>query len=104
MKKISLYLSKAWEFVKRHKYLITILIFAIHMIFLSEYSLITRIKNRITIAQLKSEIEEYNREYKKNSDILENLDNESAYVERIAREQYYMKKDNEDIFIIKNDK
>lgn len=73
------------------------------MIFLSEFSIITRIKYKITIAQLKSEIEGYNREYKKNSEILENLDNESAYVERVAREQYYMKKDNEDIFIIKND-
>lgn len=81
--------------------MITIVAFMLNLTFFSEYSLVKRAKNKIEIANLKSEINKYKKEYNKNTRILENMEKDPQYIEKVAREKYYMKKDNEDIFIIK---
>ncbi len=101
MKKAYSFLQNIWEFTKRHKYMITIVAFMLNLTFFSEYSLVKRAKNKIEIANLKSEINKYKKEYNKNTRILENMEKDPQYIEKVAREKYYMKKDNEDIFIIK---
>lgn len=100
MKKISDFLISSFAFIKRHKYTITIMIFAVNIMFFSEYNVITRLKNNFEINKLKTEIKKYKREYDKNTRILENMKKDPQYIEKIAREKYYMKKENEDIFII----
>lgn len=101
MKKAYVFLQNSWDFAKRHKYLITIVAFMANLTFFSEYSLVKRARNKIEIANLKSEINRYRKEYNRNTRILENMDKDPQYIEKVAREKYYMKKDNEDIFIIK---
>lgn len=100
MKKIYAILTKSWDFIKRHKYAITLAIFTVNIMFFSEYDLITRMKNKIAIGKIKSEINRYKQDYNRNTRILESIDKDPQYIEKIAREKYYMKKDNEDIFII----
>ena len=73
-----------WNYIRRHKYMITVLIFIVVIGFLDENSLIQRVKHRSEISALNSEIYQHI--------ILEGQ-------EKIAREKYLMKKPDEDIFV-----
>lgn len=53
------------------------------------------------IKRLEKEINEYKSEIEINSKKLKDLETDKDGLERFAREEYYMKKQNEDVFIIK---
>ena len=46
-------LSALWDFIGRHKYLITLLVFGVIIVFLDENSLIQRAKHREEIRELR---------------------------------------------------
>ncbi len=85
-----------------NKYTITSLIFLVWLTFFDRNNLVEKMQLRSKIATLKKEkayyqdkIEEDNRKIKELLSSKENL-------EKFAREQYLMKKPNEDIFVIVN--
>ena len=88
-----------WNYIRQHKYLITIVIFLIIIIFLDENNLLRRAQHKYEISELKSEIERYREQYEHDTKMLEELSNNPEALEKIAREKYLMKKPNEDIFI-----
>ncbi len=87
-----------------NKYFYTGLIFAIWWIFFDQESL--RVQYKLT--QIKSDLnkqkEYYNDNIKKDNAAINTLQNDTLFLEKYAREKYYMKKDNEDVFIIVSDK
>lgn len=85
-----------------NKYTITSLIFLVWLTFFDRNNLVEKMQLRSKIATLKKEkayyqdkIEEDNRKIKELLSSKENL-------EKFAREQYLMKRPNEDIFVIVN--
>lgn len=85
-----------------NKYTITSLIFLVWLTFFDRNNLVEKMQLRSKIATLKREkayyqdkIEEDNRKIKELLSSKENL-------EKFAREQYLMKRPNEDIFVIVN--
>ena len=54
--------------------------------------------------QLKKQEEFYKSEIEKDSTMLYNLNNDAQEQERFARERFLMKKENEDLFIIREKK
>ena len=54
-------------------------------------------------SRLRDEIEKYRLEYEENTERLNELMVDSGAIERIAREKYFMKKPNEDIFVFEED-
>ena len=96
-------LSTLWGFVRRHKYLITLLAFAVIVGFLDENSIMRRLGYAREINNLNSEIDKYRKEYEDNTKQLNELAVDSGAIEKIARERYLMKKPNEDIFVFDND-
>lgn len=92
-------LLTVWKYIRQHKYLITIVIFLIIIIFLDENNLLRRAQHKYEISELKSEIERYRDQYEHDTKLLEELSNNPEALEKIAREKYLMKKPNEDIFI-----
>ncbi len=86
-----------------NKYVITILIFLIIMLFFSHYNLISRWKYDRKINQLETEIDEYKEEIKKNKKKILELKSDNDILERYGREKFYFKKENEDIYIINED-
>tara|TARA_B100000963_G_scaffold82608_1_gene70413 strand:- start:3123 stop:3425 length:303 start_codon:yes stop_codon:yes gene_type:complete len=85
----------------RNKYTITIFLFLIWMLFIDDYNLINKKSTIKKINYLQERKKFLSNEIKKDSIkkiLLENNVNEQ---ERIAREKYLMKKDNEDLFIIR---
>ena len=92
-------LKTVWTYIRQHKYLITILVFLLIIVFLDENSLIQRSKHQREINALKTEIEKYRKQYEEDTEMLKELEENPEALEKIAREKYFMKKPNEDIFI-----
>ena len=85
----------------RNKYLILFLLFILWVIFIDDYNLINQSKIKNTVDDLKIQKEFYISEIKSDSTELYKLQNDPAEQERFAREKFLMKKENEDIFIIR---
>jgi cell division protein FtsB len=92
-------LMTLWKYIRRHKYLITVLAFLVIIVFLDENSLIQRAQHRQEINDLTTEIEKYRKQYEEDTERLKELTTNPEALEKIAREKYFMKKPNEDIFI-----
>ena len=85
----------------RNKYLILLLLFILWIVFLDDYNLINQSKMNNKVDELKGQKEFYTIEIKADSTELHQLKNNPAEQEKFAREKFLMKKDNEDIFIIR---
>lgn len=73
--------------------------FVVWMLFFDTNSYISQRELSKTIDQLEKDQKHYRMEIKKDSVALEELSN-SEGIEKYAREKYFMKKENEEIFII----
>jgi cell division protein FtsB len=89
------------KYIKPFKniYVIILLGFAIWMLFFDAHSLLFHHELNSEIKELEYQKEHYKKEMAKDNKAIKELSTEEG-VERIARETYYMKKPNEDIFII----
>ena len=92
-------LMTLWNYIRRHKYLITVVAFLVIIVFLDENSLIQRAQHRQEINDLTTEIAKYRKQYEEDTERLKELTNSPEALEKISREKYFMKKPNEDIFI-----
>ncbi len=84
-----------------NKYVIVLLVFAVFVTFFDEHNLIHRWETHQKINELENELKFYQDEIKSTRQKKKDLQSSDENLEKFAREQYYMKKDNEDIFIIK---
>ena len=96
-------LKSIWSFICKHKYLITIVIFLVIIVFLDENNLINRFQHKNEIRLMKEEIEEYRKQFDEDTERLKELTDNPEGLEKIAREKYFMKKPNEDIFVFAED-
>lgn len=96
-------LNVIWSLVAHYKYLITIVLGILIVGVLDENSFRKRIEYELQISDLKSEIEKYDKQYQEDSKELKTLRLNPKAIEKIAREQYFMKADNEDIFVMSSD-
>jgi len=74
--------------------------FLLWMLFADQESLIMQYKLSDDIKTLEKQKEFYLEEIAKNRSSLEILTNDTASLEKFARENYFMKKDNEEVFVI----
>lgn len=91
------------EKVKSKKVLLCLIIFSaffIYMLFFDSFNIIDRVKNTRKIKQLEKEIEYYNNLIESDKQRIHELQSDDRNLEKFAREQFLMKKDNEDIFIV----
>lgn len=84
-----------------NKYLIVFLFFAVFVTFFDEHSLIHRWQTHQKIVLMEKELKFYQEEIKTTKQKKNELQSSNDNLEKFAREHYYMKKVNEDIFIIK---
>ena len=81
----------------RHLYVFFALTFV-----MGDSSLYKRYTYDEKIRSLEKEIKHYQKEIEINSKKLNDLHTDKEGLERFAREEYFMKKPNEDVYIIKN--
>src|SRR5690554_4667638 len=82
-------------------YQLAILIALIAMLFFfSDSSLLKRLKYENEIRDLKTQIEYYRKQTEQDRAKLNELQSSLENLEKYARENYFMKKENEEIFVI----
>lgn len=101
-KKPSFRLKRIWLWILRHKLSFLIIVFAVHITFFDKNNLVRRLKQHYEIIELKREIIEYKEEYEKSTKLLDELNSNPEKIEKIAREKYFMKKEDEDIYIFED--
>ena len=83
-----------------NKYLITMVVFLAFIIFVDENNVIRRVQYETKIRELKQDIRHYRKLSEESESKLKRLHSSNAELERVAREDYLMKKPNEDLYIV----
>jgi cell division protein DivIC len=84
----------------RNKYAIASALFIIWVGFFDENNLIERFQNLMELKNLKENKEYYIHKIKEDAERLKELKTNNDNLEKYAREQYLMKRDNEEVFVI----
>ncbi len=84
-------------------YPIAVVVFGVFIGFVGESSLVNRYKQKQEINRLEAEIEEHNAKFAEDKETLERLENDPEAMKEIARERYYMKAADEDLFVIEDE-
>ncbi|MEZ4798288.1 MAG: septum formation initiator family protein [Flavobacteriales bacterium] len=85
----------------KNKYAITTTIFVLWVCFFNDIDLFYIMKSRYQLYSLKREAKDLERKNDQAKTALEELNNNQNSLEKFARETYYMKKDNEEVFVFK---
>ncbi len=91
------------DLVKNKFFLVTIA-FLVWMIFFDKNDLFSQYQYHQQVSKLKQERDFYKTETEKVSKDLDELTSNPQKLEKFAREKYLMKKDNEDVYVIVNEK
>jgi cell division protein FtsB len=84
----------------RNKYLIAVSVFLVWLLIFDHNSLIDRVKYIRILHEYEDERQFYNERIEEDSRRLRELKTDKENLEKFAREQYFMKKENEDVFVI----
>ena len=87
----------------KNKYLLTSLAFILYITIFSQNNLIERLSSMHELDKLETQKEYYLNIIKENTEKIKELKTDQAHLEKFAREEYLMKKANEDIFIIQKE-
>ena len=102
MKKLKSVLLRIYH-VKALKYIVVTLIGIIVIGFVDENSVWHHISNKQRINELQDEIDRYTEQNRNDQAQIKVLDSDPKAIKKIARERYFMKADNEDIFVLSDD-
>lgn len=86
--------------VLRNKYILTIVIFVLWLLLLDSNNLVARYKEMRELHNLKTDREYYINKIGSDRKKLHELKTDNQNLEKFAREQYRMKKADEDLYII----
>lgn len=89
--------------VSHYKYAIVIVVGVLLVGFVDENSFMHRVQLEMQISDLNAEIEKYNAQNEADLKQLREMRNDKGAFGRIARERYFMKADDEDIYVLSDD-
>jgi len=92
------------SFISHNRYWFVIIIGGLLVGVIDDNSFLTRAQYAIQIRDLKEEIEKYNGQYERDKQKLNELHRNPKAITKIARENYMMKADDEDIFVLSDEK
>lgn len=91
------------DFFGNHKYKITIGLGLLFVVFIGDNSYRRSLELQYVVKDLQDEIAKYRKIYNNDRKQLRELERDPRNIERIARERYFMKTDDEDIFVLSSD-
>lgn len=100
MKKQSRFSARALRFIV-NKYTITVTVFLVFLTFFDDRNLLRKYSMKQEIKSLETELTQYRQNIERSREEIKRLNTDTLYLEKVAREKYLMKRDNEDIFIFK---
>lgn len=83
-----------------NKYVIATLIFAALIVFIDQYNVFEQGRSYRKLRKVKKEVEYYDGEIEKSRQELNELKTDTAALEKVAREQHLMKRDDEVIYVL----
>lgn len=102
MKKVKSLLLRIYH-IPALKYIVVALIAVVLIGFVDENSIWSHLRNKQRISELEDEIEQYTERYHQDLEKIRTLDGNPKAIEKIARERYFMKADDEDVFVLSDD-
>ena len=82
-----------------NKYALVSTVFIVWMLFFDRNDLITQVKQKNKLNQMKQDQLYFTEEIQKDMTMLKEMMNNPETLEKFAREKYLMKKKNEDVFV-----
>ncbi|WP_340202511.1 FtsB family cell division protein [Ascidiimonas sp. W6] len=95
-------LKNKWFKVFSSIYVLVLTIFAVWMLFFDTNSILFHHELNQEIKKLEKQKEHLQKEIESDKKVIKKL-NEAGGLEKFAREEYYLKKENEDIYIIEDE-
>ena len=86
--------------VLRNKYVAALTAFIILMLFVDHNDIFVQLDRRRQLNELEASKRFYEQQIEQTKKNLSDLQNNSAALERYAREKYLLKRDNEDVFVV----
>ena len=83
-----------------NRYWLAIAAFAVWIIFFDESNLFVQRQRTRELNELNKKIEYYKGQVAQTRQELKDLQNDPAILEKYAREKYFMKRDNEEVFVV----
>jgi cell division protein FtsB len=102
MKKLKTFISRIGH-IPALKYIVVTVIAIVFIGFVDENSIWRHMRNRQHISELQDEIKRLTDQHNYNQSQIRLLGNDTKAIEKIARERYFMKTDEEDIFVLSDD-
>ena len=91
------------NFISHNRYWFVIIIGGLLVGVIDDNSFLTRAQYAIQIKELKEQIATYNSQYEHDEQKLNEIRRNPKAITKIARENYMMKADDEDIFVLSDD-
>jgi cell division protein FtsB len=85
----------------KNKYLIATIAFLVWMVFFDHNNLLLHLQYRNELNDLSKSKKYYQEQIDKTKKEVELMQSNPKWMEKVAREQYLMKRDNEDVYLIK---
>mgnify|MGYP003462302617 FL=1 len=95
--------NSIWLILGKFRYHVVIVTGVLLVVFLSDNSLMKYIELGYQIDEKKEEIAKYSQQHDEASRALKELQRNPRAIEKVARERYFMKTDDEDIFVLSDD-
>lgn len=96
-------LNMIWDYISHYKYLITFIVGFTVVFVTDENSLRQHILYRLQIMRLQEEVQKFKERHDDEMRLLRGMRKGGDSYAKIARERYYMKTDDEDIFVLSSD-
>jgi cell division protein FtsB len=93
-----------WIYIIKNKYVIAILAFTVWMLFFDRNDVTTQYQYYSQKKALEREKAYFTSEISRMEKEIQALQSDPNEIQRIAREKYQMKKDNEDVYVILEEK
>jgi cell division protein FtsB len=84
----------------RNKYVIALAAFTVLMLFVDHNDIFVQLDRRKQLDALLASKQFYEKQIEQTRKNLSDLQNNSAALEKYAREKFYLKRDNEDLFVV----
>lgn len=91
------------NFISHNRYWIVIIIGGLLVGVIDDNSFLTRAQYSLQISELQEQIDKYNNQYEQDEQKLNELRRNPHAITKIARENYMMKANDEDIFVLSDD-
>ena len=93
-------MKKVFNFFK-NRYLLTLALFVVYNLFINNIDIPFIISSRWELHKLRDQAAQLEKDNQRAKEQLQAINSKSFELEKLAREEYFMKKPNEDVYVFK---